>query len=302
MFYDRRSKPPVKCPLRGDPWQRRTPNCTVIPSSRCSTAHRRPTSWSSAPPPWGWRRSPSPTTRVSMARSASPRQPRKRASGRSSGSRSSSSTRRCRIRPGSSSRPGGRSGAAVGRPSTPPLRHGRGFLRDRVRVEPGCRATGRSSRRTCAGSARRSGGPHLVLLARDAAGYRSLARLVSRANLAGTKAVPRFDHALLAAHTEGLVALSGCRHGEIARRLRAGDREGARAVAETYARWFGGRARRVARWRTPASSSSSSTTCCPTTTGSSPRARTWRRSSGCRSSSPTTSTMPIARAASSTTS
>jgi DNA polymerase III alpha subunit len=82
-------------------------------------------------------------------------------------------------------------------------------------------------------------GPHLVLLARNTDGYRSLARLVSRANLAGTKAVPRFDHALLEAHTEGLVALSGCRHGEIARRLRAGDREGARAVAETYARWFG---------------------------------------------------------------
>ena len=143
-------------------------------------------------------------------------------------------------------------------------------------------------------------GPHLVLLARNAAGYRSLARLVSRANLAGTKAVPRFDHALLAAHTEGLVALSGCRHGEIARRLRAGDREGARAVAETYARWFGGSGGSVGR--TPASSSSSSTTCCPTTTGSSPRARAWRRSSGCRSSSPTTSTTPSARVASSTTS
>ncbi len=83
-------------------------------------------------------------------------------------------------------------------------------------------------------------GPHLVLLARDAAGYRSLCRLVSRANLAGTKSMPRFSHELLAAHTEGLVALSGCREGEIARRLRAGDRAGARAAAELYARLFGG--------------------------------------------------------------
>jgi len=32
-------------------------------------------------------------------------------------------------------------------------------------------------------------GPHLVLLARDAIGWRSLCRMVSRANLAGTKAV-----------------------------------------------------------------------------------------------------------------
>ena len=35
------------------------------------------------------------------------------------------------------------------------------------------------------------------------------------------------------------MALSGCRHGELARRLLAGDREGACAVAEGYARLFG---------------------------------------------------------------
>ncbi len=81
-------------------------------------------------------------------------------------------------------------------------------------------------------------GPHLVLLALDGTGYRSLCRLVSRANLAGTKAAPRVTQALLAEHAEGLVALSGCRHGEIARRLLAGDRVGARAVAEGYARLF----------------------------------------------------------------
>ncbi len=85
-------------------------------------------------------------------------------------------------------------------------------------------------------------GPHLVLLARDAIGYRSLCRLVSRANLAGTKAMPRFDHALLAEHTEGLVALSGCRDGEIARRLRAGDRAGARAAARVLAERYAGTA------------------------------------------------------------
>ncbi|MFL5756348.1 MAG: PHP domain-containing protein, partial [Chloroflexota bacterium] len=84
-------------------------------------------------------------------------------------------------------------------------------------------------------------GPHLVLLARDMTGWRSLCRLVSRANLAGTKAVPRFTHELLADNAEGLIALSGCRHGEIARRLRVGDRAGARAVAQRYARLFGKR-------------------------------------------------------------
>ena len=83
-------------------------------------------------------------------------------------------------------------------------------------------------------------GPHLVLLARDETGYRSLCRLVSRANMAGTKGVPRFSQALLAEHADGLVALSGCRDGEIARRLRAGDRDGARLAAERYGRLFGG--------------------------------------------------------------
>jgi DNA polymerase-3 subunit alpha len=52
--------------------------------------------------------------------------------------------------------------------------------------------------------------------------------------------MPRFTQELLAEHTEGL-ALSGCREGEIARRLRVGDREGARAAAERYSLMFAGR-------------------------------------------------------------
>ncbi len=89
------------------------------------------------------------------------------------------------------------------------------------------------------GIGERARGPHLVLLARSAVGWRSLSRLISRANLAGTKGMPHFRQALLDEHHEGLVALSGCRDGEIARRLRVGDREGARAVAERYATLFG---------------------------------------------------------------
>ncbi|HEY8633063.1 MAG TPA: PHP domain-containing protein, partial [Candidatus Limnocylindrales bacterium] len=89
------------------------------------------------------------------------------------------------------------------------------------------------------GIGERQRGPHLVLLARDSVGYRSLCRLVSRANLAGTKAMPRFSQELLAANREGIVALSGCREGEINRRLRVGDRDGARAAARAYAERFG---------------------------------------------------------------
>ena len=80
----------------------------------------------------------------------------------------------------------------------------------------------------------RARGPHLVLLARTPAGWRSLSRIISRANMAGTKAVPRFRHELLEDDHDDVVALSGCRDGEIARRLRVGDRAGARATAERY--------------------------------------------------------------------
>jgi len=120
------------------------------------------------------------------------------------------------------------SGAIEGRPDRP--------RPERARL-PGHRDPVKEDQR---GIGERQRGPHLVLLARDVSGYRSLCRLISRANMAGTKAVPRFSQSLLAAHTEGLVALSGCREGEIARRLRGGDRAGARLAAETLAARFGG--------------------------------------------------------------
>ena len=171
-------------------------------------------------------------------------------------------------RTGSSCRPAGRSDAAVGgRTRTAAsavrwTRRAREGEPDRPRPErarlPGHREAVKEDRRGIGEGQR---GPHLVLLARDAIGYRSLCRLISRANLAGTKAMPRFDHALLAEHTEGLVALSGCRDGEIARRLRVGDRDGARAAARALAE-------AMADQPATASTSSCRTTSCPTTTGS----------------------------------
>jgi DNA polymerase III alpha subunit len=120
------------------------------------------------------------------------------------------------------------SGAREGRPDRPRP------SRDRL---PGHRPAVKEDHR---GIGDRQRGPHLVLLARDVSGYRSLCRLISRANIAGTKAVPRFDQALAAANTDGLVALSGCREGEIARRLRVGDRDGARAAARVLAERYPG--------------------------------------------------------------
>ncbi len=130
--------------------------------------------------------------------------------------------------------------AAPGPPGDHPLPDATEGLPARPRPShtrlPGHRAPVKEDLR---GIVERIRGPHLVLLARSQVGWRSLCRLVSHANMAGTKAVPRFSQALLAEHTDGLVALSGCRDGELVRRLRTGDRAGARAVAERYATLFG---------------------------------------------------------------
>src|SRR5207302_2033700 len=56
---------------------------------------------------------------------------------------------------------------------------------------------------------------HLVLLAKDETGYRNLIKLATAANLEGYYYKPRIDKELLAAHIEGLIALSGCLASEI---------------------------------------------------------------------------------------
>src|SRR5512142_1330984 len=56
---------------------------------------------------------------------------------------------------------------------------------------------------------------HLVLLAKDEVGYKNLIQLVTAAHLEGYYYKPRIDKELLAAHKEGLIALSGCLASEI---------------------------------------------------------------------------------------
>jgi DNA polymerase-3 subunit alpha len=75
---------------------------------------------------------------------------------------------------------------------------------------------------------------HLVLLARDIAGYRNLLALSSLSYLEGFYKKPRIDRESLAAHSGGLIALSACLKGEPARKVLLGDKEGARAAAAWY--------------------------------------------------------------------
>ena len=80
---------------------------------------------------------------------------------------------------------------------------------------------------------------HLTLLCQDQDGYRNLINLVSTAYLEGFYYKPRIDKDLLARHSKGLVALSGCLKGEINEVLLADHYDDARRLAYTYADIFG---------------------------------------------------------------
>ena len=75
---------------------------------------------------------------------------------------------------------------------------------------------------------------HLVLLAHNWTGYQNLSRLITGAHLDGYYYKPRIDHEFLAQHSDGLVGLSACLGGEVARALESGQWDEARRVAGTY--------------------------------------------------------------------
>lgn len=80
---------------------------------------------------------------------------------------------------------------------------------------------------------------HLVLLAYNNTGYQNLMQLVSTAHLEGFYYKPRVDRALLEAHHEGLIALSACASGEVARHILNQDLEQAEATIKWYRDTFG---------------------------------------------------------------
>jgi DNA polymerase-3 subunit alpha len=80
---------------------------------------------------------------------------------------------------------------------------------------------------------------HLVLLARNRAGYKNLVRLTSIGFTEGFYRRPRVDREALAAHSEGIVCLAACLSGEVAMHLRQGRYDEARKSAEWFARTFG---------------------------------------------------------------
>ncbi len=80
---------------------------------------------------------------------------------------------------------------------------------------------------------------HLVLLARDKAGYKNLLKLSTKAHLEGFYYKPRIDKELLTEHHQGLVALTACLGGEIPRLVLEGRMQDAEKSAKWHKELFG---------------------------------------------------------------
>ena len=80
---------------------------------------------------------------------------------------------------------------------------------------------------------------HLVLLAENNQGYSNLMKIVSKAFVEGFYYKPRVDLELLEKYHEGIIALSACLAGEVARYLARGMYEDAKIVALRYQDIFG---------------------------------------------------------------
>ncbi|UCB51909.1 MAG: DNA polymerase III subunit alpha, partial [Candidatus Zixiibacteriota bacterium] len=82
-------------------------------------------------------------------------------------------------------------------------------------------------------------GYHLILLVKNHTGYKNLMKLTSMGYLEGFYHKPRIDKEVLGQHSEGLLALSSCLHGEVPSLLLGGNDKKAREVTEDYKSIFG---------------------------------------------------------------
>ena len=80
---------------------------------------------------------------------------------------------------------------------------------------------------------------HLGLLAKDEAGYKNLIRLTTAAHLEGYYYKPRLDKEILAAHSEGLIAMSGCLASEIPDLIMKDQLDKARDVVDWFKQTLG---------------------------------------------------------------
>ncbi|MCK9419365.1 MAG: DNA polymerase III subunit alpha [Nitrospirae bacterium] len=75
---------------------------------------------------------------------------------------------------------------------------------------------------------------HLILLARNKAGYKNLVKLVTAGYLEGFYYKPRIDKEILRKHSDGLIGMSACLSGEIPKLLLQGRYDDAKKTALEY--------------------------------------------------------------------
>jgi len=80
---------------------------------------------------------------------------------------------------------------------------------------------------------------HLILLAKNQAGYQNLIQLTTKAHLEGFYYKPRVDKELLEQYKDGLVALSACGSGELSQLILNGRYAEAKEAALWYQKTFG---------------------------------------------------------------
>ena len=79
---------------------------------------------------------------------------------------------------------------------------------------------------------------HLILLCKNETGYKNLCKIVSKSFTEGFYYRPRVDRELIKEHSDGLIALSACLQGELARRIRNGNTDEAIETAKWYKNVF----------------------------------------------------------------
>src|SRR5712671_6397037 len=104
-----------------------------------------------------------------------------------------------------------------------------------VYVAPGSRL----EKKTGNGGGTRDIYNHLVLLAKDEAGYKNLVKLTTAAHLEGYYYKPRIDKEILTAHKDGIIALSGCLASEIPEAIAKDDLKKAREAIDWFKQTLG---------------------------------------------------------------
>lgn len=104
---------------------------------------------------------------------------------------------------------------------------------------PGVALTDKKAEPVAVGGKKRKRNSHLTLLAATNEGYANLMKLTSIGHLEGMYYKPRIDKETLAAHSEGIICMSGCINGEVNQMIQNENLDGARNSIGEFIDIFG---------------------------------------------------------------